>query len=215
MPDDTYAGNQSYASGASDYNQLEFVVRSILGRQATATLVMVKAVTNNGDVSPVGVIDVQPMVAQLDGKGRATPHGIIHNVPYLRVQGGKNAVIIDPVVGDIGICVFGSHDLSSVKATKAPANPGSRRRFSMADALYIGGVLNASPERYIRFDSDGNIELKPAETVTITGKLHVTDEATFDATVTADGEVTGNGVALSTHTHSGVQTGSGDTGPPV
>ena len=33
--------------------------------------------------------------------------------------------------------------------------------------------------------------------------------------VVATGEVTGNGVALSTHTHSGVTTGSGDTGPPV
>lgn len=214
MPGDTYAGNQSYASGASDYNQLEFVVRSILGRQATATLVMVKAVTNNGGVSAVGMIDVQPMVAQLDGKGQATPHGIIHNVPYLRVQGGKNAVIIDPVVGDIGICVFGSHDLSSVKSTKAPANPGSRRRFSMADALYIGGVLNGVPEQYIRFDSNGDIELKPKTMVTITGKLHVTDEVTADKSVTATTDVVGGGKSLKSHTHSGVQTGGGNTGPP-
>jgi len=204
VADESYAGIQAFADGASEYGQIAFIVRSILGRNATATLVQVKAVTNTGAVAPVGLIDVQPMVAQLDGKGQPTPHGIIHNVPYLRIQGGLNAVIIDPVVGDIGIAVFGSHDLSSVKANKAPSNPGSRRRFDMADALYIGGVLNATPTRYIQFDADGNVTIKPAAMVTILGDLVVTG-----------GDVTADGVSLKTHVHSGVTTGGGDTGPPA
>jgi len=203
-----YASNQGYAPGGSDFAQTEFVIKSILNRTATATLVLVVAVTNAGEVAPVGFIDVQPMVAQLDGKGQPTPHGIIHNVPYLRLQGGQNAVIMDPVVGDIGIAVFGSHDLSSVKSNKAPSNPGSRRRFSMADALYIGGVLNGVPARYIRFKSDGDVEIKPAAKVTILGDLDVT------GTVTATVDVLADGISLHDHTHGGVDTGSGDTGPP-
>lgn len=215
MSDDrSYAGTQQLSSAASDYNQIDYIVRSIMARNATATLVIVKTVTNDGEVSPVGLIDVQPMVAQLDGKGQATPHGIIHNVPYFRVQGGTNAIIIDPKVGDIGIALFASHDISSVKANKAPANPGSRRRFDMADALYIGGMLNGTPEQYIRFLSNGDIELKPATMVTVLGKLHVTDDVTVDTKITATNDVIGGGKHLATHTHSGVTGGGGTSGPP-
>jgi len=212
--DRSYAGTQQLSSAASDYNQIDYIVRSIMARNATATLVIVKTVTNDGEVSPVGLIDVQPMVAQLDGKGQATPHGIIHNVPYFRVQGGTNAIIIDPKVGDIGIALFASHDISSVKANKAPANPGSRRRFDMADALYIGGMLNGTPEQYIRFLSNGDIELKPATMVTVLGKLHVTDDVTVDTKITATNDVIGGGKHLATHTHSGVTGGGGTSGPP-
>lgn len=209
LPDNrAYAGHQPLGAGVSDYGQMDFLVRSILNRAATTTLVLVKAVTNAGGVSAVGLIDVQPMVAQIDGNGQPTPHGIIHNVPYLRVQGGTNAVILDPKVGDIGICVFASNDISSVKANKAPANPGSRRRNAWADGLYIGGVLNGVPVNYIRFTDAGEIELKPASTVTITGDLHVT------GTATADTDVIGGGKSLKTHTHGGVQTGGGTTGAP-
>lgn len=38
---------------------------------------------------------------------------------------------------------------------------------------------------------------------------------TVNGAVVASGEVTGNGIALSTHVHSGVQGGTDDTGPPV
>jgi hypothetical protein len=203
-----YSGAADYSSGTSELNRLDFVVRRILGQLATTTLVKVVAVHASGELAPVGMLDVQPMVAQLDGKGQATPHGTIHNVPYFRLQGGVNAVIIDPAVGDIGIAVFASHDVSGVKTTKTEGNPGSRRRFSMADALYIGGVLNGTPTHYIRFDSAGDIFLKPAATVTITGDLHVT------GTATADVDVVGGGKHLKTHTHSGVTSGSGTSGQP-
>ena len=83
------------------------------------TLVQVVAVTNDGGVEPVGFVDVHPMVAQVDGKGQPTPHGVIYGLPYIRVQGGSNAVILDPQVGDIGLAVFCAQDISKVKATKA------------------------------------------------------------------------------------------------
>lgn len=221
MSDDrSYAGFQQLGSGTDDFNQIDFVVRSILSQLGTATLVQVKKVTNNGEVSPVGLIDVQPLVKMIDGKDQTTSHGIIHNVPYFRLQGGTNAVIIDPVVGDIGIAVFASRDISSVKNNKAEAQPGSRRTFSFADALYIGGVLNAAPARYIRFKSDGNVEIKPASKLFVLGDLEVqgnakvTGNADVDGTVTGTTDVIGGGKSLKTHTHSGVTTGGGTTGPP-
>lgn len=203
MSDKVFSGFQSLFDGNSEYNQMAFVFRSLMAETCTATLVLIKAVHNNGEVAPVGLVDVQPMVAQVDGKGNATPHGIIHNVPYLRVQGGANALIMDPAVGDIGLAVFASRDISSVKANKAPSNPGSPRMFSWSDGLYVGGFLNGAPTNYVRFDSDGNVIIKPATKVTVQGDLDVT------------GDVTASGVSLKTHRHSGVSTGGGNSGPPV
>ena len=206
--DQSYRGSAENESGTSDSNMLDYFVRSIMGRMATATLVQVKAVTNAGEVSAVGLIDVQPMVAQLDGHGKPMPHGIIHNVPYARIQGGTAAFILDPKVNDIGIAIFAHRDISAVKNSKAPANPGSRRKFDWADALYVGGVLNGVPAQYIRFTSAGEIELKPASKVTVLGDLTAT------GTITGATDVVGGGKSLKTHLHTGVQTGGGVSGPP-
>lgn len=189
MGDDRgYVGYANESSDASELNRMSFVIERILARVSTATLVVVKAVTNPGGVGPVGTVDVQPLVSQLSGDGKATPHGTIYEIPYMRLQGGTNAVIIDPKVGDIGICVFASRDISSVKANKAVANPGSRRRFDMADGLYLGGVLNGTPEQYVRVSGEG-IELH-ADLVTVSGSLSVGTGATGSFTTGAGDTVT-------------------------
>lgn len=169
-----YAGLADPSTGMGEYNRLEFLVRMALNRVVTMTLVKVMAV--NGDL-----IDIQPMVAQLDGAGNKTDHGTIHGVPFFRYQAGLNAVILDPVVGDIGIAVFAHNDISGVKATKAPNVPGSRRKFDWADAVYIGGVLNATATQFIRIDDDG-------VAITSTGEVGIT--APDGATVTGDLAVT-------------------------
>ncbi len=57
-----------------------------------------------------------------------------------------------PAKDDIAsLAIFADHDISSVVATQAQANPGSRRRFSPSDALYVGGFLNQNPTQYIYF----------------------------------------------------------------
>jgi phage baseplate assembly protein gpV len=79
----------------------------------------------------------------------------IYNVPYFRLQGGANGVIIDPQKGDIGICVFASRDISTVKGTKKQGNPGSHRQYNFADGMYLGGVLNGAPTQYVQFSAAG------------------------------------------------------------
>lgn len=165
----------------SDYNAQLFMIMSVLSKCATATLVQVVAVTNAGSVTPVGMVDVQPLINMMDGAGVPIPHSIVHNCPYFRLQGGQNAVILDPQVGDIGIAVFADRDASSVIAVKAQANPGSRRMFSMSDGLYIGGVLNGVPNQYVQFNTSGITILSP-NAVTITAP-NVTVNASTAATV--------------------------------
>lgn len=155
MSDNGYTGQQNPTDTTGEFNSSLAIARSVTARMSTATEVQVVSVTNSGGLSPVGFVDVQPLVNQVDGAGKSTPHGILHRLPYFRLQGGTDAVILDPKVGDIGIAVFADHDISAVNNAKAQANPGSGRRFDMADGMYIGGVLNGKPEQYIQFNTEG------------------------------------------------------------
>ena len=228
---DINAGAMTPEAQWGNYNQLAFVISQFINRVQTTTLVRVESVTNDGGVSPVGYVDVTPLVNQVDGNGIPTPHVTIYNVPYMRVQGGTNAVILDPRKGDIGICSFASRDISKVKKTKTQANPGSARKFSYADGLYIGGVLNGAPTQYVQFSDSGVTITSPTQvTVTapivqingatvINGTLTQTgtgNNATFSGNITTTtGDVTAQGTSLHTHRHGGVQTGSGTTGAPT
>ena len=202
MADTPVQGQQGATSAGSDFNAHAFLVQQILGRVNTATLVQIQAVSNNGGVSPVGTVDVMPLVNQIDGAGNQTPHGTIFGLPYFRLQGGTNAVILDPQVGDIGIAVFADHDVSSVKANKAQANPGSRRRFDMADGLYIGGVLNGTPVQYVQFNTNG-ISVVTPNNVVIQAQGNITATAGGNLQATVSGTTTVNSTGNATVTTSG------------
>lgn len=209
-----YAGLLDHSTANADHNAHAFLVRQILGTIATSALVQVMKVTNAGGISPVGLLDVQPMVAQTDGVGNATPHGIIHNLPYFRLQGGTSAIILDPVVGDIGIAVFASRDISTVKASKKSGTPGSRRRFDWADGCYIGGFLNGTPSQYIAFSATG-IAINTAQKLTITAANCILD-ASGNLAVTGavvGGVGGGDQVSLQTHKHGTGAAATGTTAP--
>ena len=201
-----YRGAESLDTRASELNAMEFLVRQVLARAWTTAPVVVRAVTPGTPPT----VDVQPLVAQVAGDGRAVPHGTIYGAPVLRLQAGSSAILLDPVPGDIGLALFASHDISAVKAARGAANPGSRRRFDPADAIYLGGILNGAATRFIRMSAAGGLEITDPASVTITaptttvrGALVVTQDATI------------GGKSFAQHHHGGVQTGGGVTGAPV
>ena len=144
---------QDVSSATSETNALHFVFSQLMAKTWSACPVSVVAVKKGGGgaVAAAGSVDVHPLVNQVDGSGVATPHGTIFGLPYIRLQGGANGIIIDPAVGDIGLAVFCDRDISSVKANKAQANPGSWRRYNPSDGIYIGGILNAVVSQYLQF----------------------------------------------------------------
>ena len=167
-----FAGQAGVASASSDYNKIWFTIRQLIGKLCTATVVRVEAVSNSGGVSPIGTVDVTVLVNLIDGLGNATEHGVISGLPYCRVQGGQNAIIIDPQVGDVGVAVFAQRDISAVKASKgARSNPGSRRRYDWADGIYLFSIIAQAPFQYIQFTPTGiNIQ---SPIVNILGVLEV------------------------------------------
>ena len=191
--------------GASEF---EMLVMHLMGKAYTITLVMVEAV-EAGAEGPVGFVDVKPMVHMLDGAGNIHELGTQFHVPYFRLQGGGNAVIIDPQVGDIGICAFASRDISTVKRNKKPSAPSSRRQFDCSDGLYIGGVLNGAPSQFIHFmsggikvfspkdimlEAGGNIDMKSGGTVTTTAAEAISSQSkSFTAATQETAKFTGAG----------------------
>ena len=183
------------------YNQLSFMIRTMINSINTAIPVKVTEVmAGNGSV---GYVKAVPLVNDMDAQGNAVDVAVIPSLPYFRLQGGKVAVITDPVVGDIGVAVFCQKDCSNVVAgTDKPVQAGSFRKFSMSDGWYIGGFLNQAPETFLQLNQDGTAVLTANGGVTINGD------------VTINGELKAKGITYSTHVHSGVQTGSGNTGRP-
>lgn len=167
MQTPSFKGQKSLQDQSNDYNTKTFHIKQEISKLNTTLPVEIMAVNTEARISPVGRVDVKPMIDQMDGSGKSVPHGTIYNVPYMRMQGGLNAFIIDPQVGDIGICCFADRDISRFKETKESSLPGSKRMMSMADALYIGGILNGTPERYIIIDDDG-IEINGNQLVYVT-----------------------------------------------
>lgn len=152
---DGFFSFQNAGTGGSNFNSLAFMMQQHTRRMNSSTVVKVIAVTNDGDTSPVGFVDIQPMVDLVDGDNNRIAHGVIYHCPYFRLQGGSNAIILDPQVGDMGIALFADRDISSVCANKGQAAPGSARRFSFADGMYVGGLLNGVPTQYMQFSADG------------------------------------------------------------
>lgn len=218
MASQGYAGVANPADYAGEFNSIRFLVKQLIGEVNTATLVQVISCTNSGGLSAVGTVDVKPLVNQLDALNQALPAGTIHSIPYFRLQGGKNAFIMDPEPGDIGIAVFASRDISSVKANKAQANPGSFRRFDWSDGLYIGGVLNGVPSQYVQFSTAGIKLYSPtaiemdAPTLTINAPtITITGDATLNGTLTVSTDVVIAGKSVVNHNHTDPQ--GGTTGP--
>lgn len=209
-----FQGQQGRFATLDETLRLQFIIGQMLGDMQTIALVEVMAVTNEGELSPVGMIDVRPLVHQVTGQQTAVPHGIIYKIPYMRIQGGSNAVILDPQVGDIGMCAFCSRDISTVVATRKAAMPASMRKYNWADGLYLGGFLNGVPVQYIRFAADGIDVVSPTKVRIVAPVTEIDGDMTVSGGITSVGDVIAAGVSTSTHLHGGVQTGGGSTGQP-
>lgn len=237
------ASQQNLTSACGDYETLIFIISQTVARLSTVKMVKVLKVTSVGALAPVGYVDVQAMVNQVDGELNPVPTTTLSNVPYFRLQGGANAIVMDPQVGDIGMCGFCDRDTSIVKNTRKQANPGSFRQYDISDGLYFGGFLNGTPTQFVQFTTAGiqitsptaialsapdikltapTVEINASTSVTVTtptfnvtGAIVATGNVTGAALVASSGNVTAGSIDLKTHVHTGVQTGSGNTGGPT
>lgn len=219
----------------TETNAQQFLMRQFIMGKAFITVALVTSVSDSGEF-----VSVKPMVDGFTGGGELIPNSVIYGVPVWRLQRGSSAVIMPPVEGDIGLIAICDRDITAVKKTKQSALPGSNRTHSYSDAIYLGGVLNSEPSQYVKFANDG-IDIASPLVVQVNGSTVIVNaddkislnapiieangqlmqgsgshagDAIFGGAITATGEITGNGIKLSTHKHGGVESGGSTTQGP-
>ncbi len=188
-------------------NALDTAIDGKLARLGFPMLVKVIDV-HTPDVALTGTVDVQPLLQQQDSLSRAYKRAPLYSIPYLRIQGGTSALIIDPQPGDIGFIIISGRDHSHVLQTRQESAPASFRKFTFQDAVYVGGFLNETPNQYIHFTADGLRVVTPG-TITLNAA-----KITANCDISTSGEITAGHISLTQHTHNGVQPGGAKTSPP-
>lgn len=195
-------GNRQFSSGSARTNSQQFGTEALLKRLHVASPVRVTAVYQDDATGLVGFVDVLPLLSQVDGEGRTWPPSTLYHQPFLRIQGGANAVCVNPQVGDIGLSVFAHRDISVATKTRGPAQPGTARFCDAADGLYLGGFLNKAAERFVLVADDGitvegmaRIEIHGTDTV-INAEGSCTINAAGGCTINAAAGLTINGDVL-------------------
>ena len=190
---------QTVAGAAQDM----YIINNLIANIHTMMPVKILSVTVPADsLAPIGRCEVLPLVQQIDGSNNVYPMGKIINVPYLRVQGGSNAIVIDPQVGDVGLCGFCERDISIVKRTGELSAPDTRRKYDINSAVYMFTMMSGTPTQYIHFKTSG-IDIKTTGDLNINGLI-----------IKADGTlITKDGDTVDKHSHGGVQSGGSNTSP--
>jgi len=147
---------QNFATDNTEFNSLMFQIERVLSSMNISVPVEIVAVHTTPMPSFVGTVDVQPLIEQLDGAGQTVEHSTIFGVPFMRLQGGTHALVVDPSVGDTGLCVFADRDISNVKTTGKAGPAATQRRFDFADAVYLGCTMSKIvPTNYVEIKDTG------------------------------------------------------------
>lgn len=179
-----------FTGGGSLSNALNFMIDNKTSQMAICHLCKVVALVEGaGGVSKAPMVKVKVLTQQVDGQGNPSERAIIYNVPAMRLQAGKNAIIIDPKVDDMGLLVVCQSDISAVKENKDYAPPGSYRQNNWADGCYIPAfIMDGAITSYVQIVTDGSDE--GVINVITPKKVNVTNQD--DVNVTSTGKLNAN-----------------------
>lgn len=197
------------------------------GRQATMWTAL-PCIVQSVDYTKMTLV-AQPAIqgTTYDANNNATTVNLplLADVPIV-YPGAGGFVITFPInAGDEVLVIFASRCIDAWWALGGVQIPMEMRMHDLSDGFAIPGprsqpnvvpsisttdlqIRNKAGTTFIGIGADGSVKVT-APSLTFTGDLNVTGN------IVATGEVTGNSIPLSTHVHSGVTTGGGDSGPPV
>ena len=161
----------------------EWIITKLLRRIHTSTPVRVLKVTPVSGT--VGFVDVQPLVLDQATNGNVIPQTPIYHIPYLRLQGGASAIVLDPAVDDLGLCLFAERDTTNAIKTRAEGAAPTDRTHSSADGWYVGGFLNGDPTQYVKFLADGGIDIYAQGDLNLQAEGDINLHAAGDVHITA------------------------------
>ena len=161
---------------------------------------------------------VQPAVDLLLTDGQSQTRAIILDVPVLFQSTSRYISHVALEANDPVWLMFSQRSLTAFKRTLTQGPPDTDAIMSETDAVAFPGFvpMNAVPrDGYSIQTTDGSTYIELTEgNVTVMADSSTYIEVTNGNVTIMAGTVTINGVDFSTHTHSGVQSGSGNTGGP-
>ena len=175
-----------------------------------------------------GIVDVQPLINLTDDTDQSYVRPTILSVPLQTPASGASVVHIPVKEEDIVLCVFSMRGLDAFKSGDGtPAAPTDFRMFDKRDAIAIPGIfpfeMHPNLKRVLPFNPDAlslssNIGTPLENTVELSEVGVKTQMGAAILNVTHIGiDITGvltiNGMPYIGHTHSGVTTGTGFSGP--
>lgn len=177
--------------------------------------------------------EVRPTIALLTTSGEVVPRAAVARVPVLALGGGGFVLNFPLQPGDRGWIEASDRDISLWMQGLAPdQRPNTLRLHSFEDGRFVPDVfrefdvsdVGADAMTIQSLDGTVRVELSPSRLrlVAPTIKMDATaveitaDSVDITGDVATTGTLTNNGVNVgSPHTHGGVQTGGGTSGPPT
>ncbi len=158
---------------------------------------------------------VKPAITGVASLGQKISKLPIVNIPVLTLQGGGIFLSFPLKQGDTGWLVACDRDISIFKQKLEESSPNSYRKHCFNDAFFIPDRINSLS---VGEEDDGALIIS---TQSGSAKLSLKDsgisivgDTVISGNLNVSGDVTGAGISLSTHIHSGVEPGSGNTGVP-
>ena len=229
----------SIYGGNSAFNATQQQIDTSIQELETAFVAKITSCESSG-VGGSKTVNAVPMVQMVDANGNTLQSPAYVKLPHYRVQQGIAALIIDPVPDDLGVFVSCKRDISNINSSSTnPMPPASMRSFNGADSVMVGTIHTKEPTVYIHITQDNKILIHapsgctvesdsevtvnaPSVKVTASGSVEITAPTTkingnveITGTLQTDGQITGAGINFNTHKHTGVQSGSSNTGGPI
>jgi len=174
---------------------------------------------------------VQPLISRLTTEGEPVERATIASVPVLALGGGGFAVTFPLKAGDHGWIEASDRDISLFMQTEDKAKPNTLRMHEFSDGRFVPDMF-ASHTLPAEHENEVIIQNKNGETLVgvrddrirlVVGTTSITLDKTGISMVAGGQSLVFNASGMkhngtnvgASHTHGGVETGSGQTGGPL
>lgn len=194
----------------------------------TLRLVLTKFLQGVDDMLPAKVLAydratnrarVQPLIYMVNTNNEIVNRGQVASVPVLQLGGGGFVISFPIRTGDLGWIKANDRDISLFKTGYEAAAPNTQRKHSFDDAVFI-------PDTMLKGFSinEDDAESVVLQNTTGTVKIAISDDGIKITSpdilmttplVTITGELIVSEIPFTTHKHTGVEPGGGNSGGPI
>lgn len=198
---------------------LRFILRKFLSSSVDDMLPCIVIASDRAN----NVVTVKPLIQRVKTNQELVERQQIASIPVFNYGAGGVVMAFNIKEGDLGWIHANDRDISNFLQTLAEAPPNTKRIHDFSDGVFFPDAFRnwvldpEDEENFVLQSTDGTKRIAIwNDRIKITTPLFEieSDDTQATGTITAAVDVIADGVSLKNHTHSGVQPGGGNTGPP-